>query len=68
MARDLGVRKGLVNGIGMGLMWLIIFGSYALGFWYGTELTIKEPEIYTVGNMIIVSFYDFLIYSGIYEY
>lgn len=52
-ARDLGVRKGLINGASMGIVWLIVFCAYALGFWYGTKLTLEDD--YSIGNMIIVS-------------
>ena len=52
-ARDLGVKKGIVNGLGMGIIFFIIFGSYALAFWYGTQLILNEG--YTPGDLMIVS-------------
>ncbi|XP_060595692.1 ATP-dependent translocase ABCB1-like [Ruditapes philippinarum] len=55
-ARDLGVRKGLVNGVAMGMTWLIIFGAYALGFWYGAKLAREEPDVYSIGDVMIVFF------------
>ena len=54
-ARSLGVKKGFVNGLSMGVVWLIVMCSYALGFWYGAKLTRDEPDNYTVGTMTIVS-------------
>ncbi|KAK7508463.1 hypothetical protein BaRGS_00000029 [Batillaria attramentaria] len=52
-ARSFGVKKGFSNGLSMGFVWLVIFGSYALGFWYGGKLTRDEPDNYTVGTMLI---------------
>ena len=43
----------------MGLVWLVMFAAYALGFWYGAKLTRDEPEIYTIGNVMIVSVHLF---------
>lgn len=42
----------------MGIVWLIIFGCYALGFWYGGKLTRDEPENYSIGKMLVVSFHS----------
>ncbi|XP_052792183.1 ATP-dependent translocase ABCB1-like isoform X2 [Mya arenaria] len=55
-ARSLGVKKGLINGISLGVVWLIMMCAYALGFWYGAKLTRDEPENYSVGTMTIVFF------------
>lgn len=54
-ARAFGIKKGFSNGLSMGFVWMVIFCSYALGFWYGGRLTRDEPENYTVGKMLIVS-------------
>ncbi|XP_030843468.1 ATP-dependent translocase ABCB1-like [Strongylocentrotus purpuratus] len=32
-ARDLGVKKGVTTGVGMGVTMLILYGSYGLAFW-----------------------------------
>ncbi|XP_053373101.1 ATP-dependent translocase ABCB1-like isoform X2 [Mercenaria mercenaria] len=55
-ARDLGIKKGLVNGITLGMVWMIMFLAYALGFWYGAKLSREEPENYSIGNVMIVFF------------
>ncbi|XP_023931974.1 multidrug resistance protein 1-like [Lingula anatina] len=34
----LGVKKSVVTGLGMGLTFLILYGAYALAFWYGATL------------------------------
>ena len=48
----------------MGWQWdwcgLLCFGAYALGFWYGAKLTRDESDIYTIGNVMIVSTCCFL--------
>jgi len=54
-ARVLGVKKGLINGVSLGIVWLVIMCTYGLGFWYGAKLTRDEPENYTVGKMTVVS-------------
>ncbi|PVD39429.1 hypothetical protein C0Q70_02059 [Pomacea canaliculata] len=55
-ARAFGIKKGFTNGMVMGIVWLIIFGCYALGFWYGGKLTRDEPENYSIGKMLVVFF------------
>jgi len=52
-AKDVGIRKGIYSGVGMGFYFFVIFGSYALAFWYGGKL-VREEE-YTPGQMLIVS-------------
>lgn len=39
----------------MGLSQCIIFGAYALAFWYGTKLTVEDPTTYSIGKVLIVS-------------
>ncbi|XP_076438755.1 ATP-dependent translocase ABCB1-like [Babylonia areolata] len=55
-AKAFGVKKGFTAGLSMGFVWFVIFGSYALGFWYGAKLTRDEPDNYSVGKMLIVFF------------
>jgi len=52
-AREVGMKKGYANGLGLGAVFLVMFGSYALAFWYGS--TLVREEGYTPGNMMIVS-------------
>ena len=54
-ARTFGIRKGIVAGVGMGMVFGILFSTYALAFWYGGKLTRDEPGNYTIGVMLIVS-------------
>ena len=39
-----GIRSGRFNGVGMGLAMLIMFCTYGLAFWYGSEL-LRDGEI-----------------------
>nr|QFU47755.1 P-glycoprotein [Palaemon carinicauda] len=60
-AKQAGIKRGLVTGIGMGLMWFIIYAAYALAFYYGTGLIIdsRPPHgdgSYEPSNLIIVFF------------
>lgn len=52
-AKDFGIKKGFVNGGSMGLIFFVMFGSYALAFWYGTELFLEKG--YSPGDILIVS-------------
>lgn len=58
-ATKTGQRKGMYSGIGSGLMWFIIYCTYALAFWYGVGLILddrdKEIKEYTPAVLIIVS-------------
>ncbi|KAG1939964.1 ATP-dependent translocase ABCB1 [Pimephales promelas] len=40
----------------MGFTQFVIFGTYALAFWYGTKLSVDEPDNYTIGRVITVFF------------
>ncbi|RUS90224.1 hypothetical protein EGW08_002005, partial [Elysia chlorotica] len=53
-AKDLGVRKSMVNGIGTGIGWCIIFSNWGLGFWYGGWL-VRHSD-YSVKDMMTVFF------------
>lgn len=52
-------RKGLLSGIGDGLMRFLFFASNAIGFWYGVQLVLadrdKEIKEYTPAVLMIVS-------------
>ncbi|KAA0184411.1 ABC transporter, subfamily ABCB/MDR [Hyalella azteca] len=41
-ARNAGVRRGMFSGISLGLVWLIIYASYSIAFWYGTGLILDS--------------------------
>ncbi|XP_004857677.1 bile salt export pump isoform X2 [Heterocephalus glaber] len=52
-AQRWGIRKGMVMGFFTGYMWCLIFFSYALAFWYGSQLVLEEGE-YTPGTLVQV--------------
>lgn len=58
-AKRAGVKRGLVTGVGMGLMWFLIYAAYALAFYYGTGLILEsrtDPNSnFNPSNLIIVS-------------
>ncbi len=54
-ARNFGVKKAITTNVAMGLTQFIIFGTYALAFWYGTKLSVDEPENYSIGKVLTVS-------------
>ena len=43
-ARKAGMLRGFLTGVGGGLMWFIIYSSYALAFWYGVKLIMDDRE------------------------
>uniref|UniRef100_A0A8C1W2U6 ATP-binding cassette sub-family B member 5 n=1 Tax=Cyprinus carpio TaxID=7962 RepID=A0A8C1W2U6_CYPCA len=49
-AKNFGVKKAITTNVSMGLTQFIIFGTYALAFWYGTKLSVDEPENYSIGR------------------
>lgn len=54
------IRRSLFSGFNNGINWFCIFASYALAFWYGVGLIIRErnlPDeevVYTAGNVVSV--------------
>ncbi|KAJ8004768.1 hypothetical protein DPEC_G00139710 [Dallia pectoralis] len=55
-AKNFGIKKAITTNASMGLTQFVIFGAYALAFWYGTKLSVDEPENYTIGRTITVFF------------
>ncbi|XP_026331957.1 multidrug resistance protein homolog 49-like isoform X2 [Hyposmocoma kahamanoa] len=59
-ANKTGTRKGMYSGAGSGVMWLLIYATYALGFWYGVGLILdsrhEENPIYTPAVLLIIFF------------
>ncbi|XP_018398759.1 PREDICTED: multidrug resistance protein homolog 49 [Cyphomyrmex costatus] len=59
-AEKTGIKRGMWSGIGGGVMWLIIYLSYALAFWYGVKLILddrpNEDKEYTPAVLVIVFF------------
>ncbi|CAG2108236.1 unnamed protein product, partial [Medioppia subpectinata] len=59
-ARESGVRRTLFTALGLGIMWLCIYCSYGLAFWYGVRLIIRSigdgTNQYEASTMLIVFF------------
>ncbi|CAG9571820.1 unnamed protein product [Danaus chrysippus] len=59
-AKKTGVKKGIYSGIGSGVMWFIIYATYALSFWYGVGLILDSRHlptpVYTPAVLMIVFF------------
>ncbi|XP_048881324.1 ATP-dependent translocase ABCB1 isoform X12 [Brienomyrus brachyistius] len=53
-ARNFGEKKAITINVAMGLTHFISLGMYALAFWYGTKLTVDEPENYSIGRVLTV--------------
>lgn len=54
-AKNFGVKKAITTNASLGLTQLFILATYALAFWYGTKLSVDEPENYSIGKVITVS-------------
>ena len=63
-AKAAGKKRAVFSGLSMGLMWFIMYCSYALAFWYGTRLILdskddqcegKDPK-YGADKLLIVFF------------
>ncbi|KAI4873021.1 hypothetical protein NFI96_023271 [Prochilodus magdalenae] len=55
-AKNFGVKKAITTNVSMGITQFFIFATYALAFWYGTKLSVDEPENYSIGKVITVFF------------
>lgn len=57
-AKQAGIKRGMATGIGAGLVWGIIYASYALAFWYGISLILAacDSNSYTSSDLLIVFF------------
>ncbi|XP_069770399.1 ATP-dependent translocase ABCB1 isoform X2 [Narcine bancroftii] len=52
--QKLGIKKSISSNIAIGFTFFIIYGSYALAFWYGSTLILDED--YTIGKVLTVFF------------
>ncbi|CAN2389827.1 Multidrug resistance protein, partial [Pristimantis euphronides] len=53
-AKNFGIKKSITSNMPIGFAQLLIFSSFAMAFWYGTRLTMQEPENYTVRNVVTI--------------
>ncbi len=52
-AEDAGKKKGLAAGLCISFVWIVIFGAFALAFWYGNKLS-REDGL-SGGTILMVS-------------
>lgn len=52
-ARKIGIKKGILVGLGMGLTNMLFFGSYALALYYGAILVVDEVFLSRYMNLTI---------------
>lgn len=57
-----GIKKGIIVGWLIGLVFLVVFCAYGLGFWYGVKF-IREDDDYRVFNVLIVSLFFIVVYK-----
>jgi ATP-binding cassette subfamily B (MDR/TAP) protein 1 len=49
-ALKIGIKKGIATGLGMGAIMFVMFGTYALAFWYGSTLISNKVTNSVSGN------------------
>uniref|UniRef100_UPI00398F5DDD ATP-dependent translocase ABCB1-like isoform X2 n=1 Tax=Pristiophorus japonicus TaxID=55135 RepID=UPI00398F5DDD len=54
-AKKIGIKKAIIANLAVGFAYFIIFGSYAIGFWYGTSLVLENSG-YTIGTVLTIFF------------
>ncbi|XP_056375699.1 ATP-binding cassette sub-family B member 5-like isoform X2 [Hyla sarda] len=54
-AKKLGIKKAIASQLALGFVYLFVYGSYGLGFWYGTILILGDQG-YTVGDALVIFF------------
>ena len=59
--RKLAIKKYQVMALGVGLVFFVMYASYALAFWYGCELLAQG--LLTPGDIFTVSFKAALKYQ-----
>ncbi|GAV06617.1 hypothetical protein RvY_16576 [Ramazzottius varieornatus] len=66
-SEKLGIKKAFVMGTGMGLVFMILYATYALAFWYGSTLLLKGErevgEIFTVIFSVVIGAFSIGIAS-----
>lgn len=43
-AKATGIKRGMFSGLGAGIMWFIIYSTYAIAYWYGVTLILESRE------------------------
>uniref|UniRef100_A0A803JQ19 ATP-binding cassette sub-family B member 5 n=1 Tax=Xenopus tropicalis TaxID=8364 RepID=A0A803JQ19_XENTR len=54
-AKKIGIKRAIVSQLALGLVFLFIYCSYGLGFWYGT-IVILQNKGYTIGDALVIFF------------
>nr|DBA25041.1 TPA: hypothetical protein GDO54_012614 [Pyxicephalus adspersus] len=54
-AKKLGIKKAIASQLALGFVYLFVYASYGLGFWYGTILILGDQG-YTIGDALVVFF------------
>ncbi|XP_065575125.1 ATP-dependent translocase ABCB1-like isoform X2 [Artemia franciscana] len=59
-AEEAGIKRGQLTGISLGISMLVLYGAYALAFWFGTKLILDGflncVVVYDASNLLIVFF------------
>ena len=55
-AKRVGIQKNSAMGFATGFLYLCLFGTYALAFWYGATLVLEPDSGYSIGTVLTVFF------------
>merc|ERR1719209_842781 len=55
-AKSVGIQKNAAMGFSTGFLYLCLFGTYALAFWYGAILIMEPDSGYSIGVVLTVFF------------
>ncbi|KAJ8288106.1 hypothetical protein COCON_G00007650 [Conger conger] len=55
-AKNIGMKRAIAAKVSLGLTIFIVYGTNALGFWYGTKLIVDDPENNSIGRTMTVFF------------
>ncbi len=61
--KTIGIKKGIISGLLIGFLWFVIFGMYALGFYYGWKVS-TEDKSFSIGSILAVFF---LVLVGVFS-
>lgn len=64
VACNIGIKRGIVNGLGFALFMFLLFCSFSLSLWYGSKLVIDGlmtgPEVFVVFMAMLIGCISFL--------
>lgn len=54
-AKSVAAKKGFALGLGQSVLWIVLYGAFALCFWYGVKLIMDGEPGFEAGSTLTVS-------------